>query len=232
MSRKITPEIYHLENTIFLVKVTSTEGCQDFCCTESREFANIIRDKLATHLVTEMKSDPGYSASRTQICQDNINETIVISTIALGTLWNGAKTQVYTISISAIPYGMVRLPPREETVKSVMVEENVPQYATFERVPEAIPRQVVVEIAPQPQTITAPTASTGPCVSSASTGTCVSSASIGTCVSSVPVPPPPPKIRIASTINKNSNANRRFNLERVIDELKISLQRIRIDNQL
>lgn len=204
MSRKITPEIYHLENSICLVKVTSNDGCQDFCCTESREFANLIRDKLASHLITEMKADSNYSATNTQICQDNINESIVISTIALGYLYNGAKIPVYTISVSTIPYGMVHLLPREEKAKSIVVEESVPQYATFETVPVAIPKHAVIETMPIEAVIT-PT---------------------------VPLPPPPPKIRLTSPINKSSNSNRRFNLERVIDELKINLQRIRIDNQL
>lgn len=137
-SYQITPEIHQLNNCVYVVKVNG----DDFCCADTRDLAYLIRDKLAVTLLDELKSEPKYQDGWTKIVlETDENNVTIISTIALGRLYDGPKQPVYTLNVSIVFYGMVRLPPANDQ----------PQYATISHIPVDPPKTVTIEIQPQPQ---------------------------------------------------------------------------------
>jgi hypothetical protein len=203
-SYQITPEIYHLNNSVYIIKVNG----EDFCYTETRDIAYILRDKLAITLVDELKSDPKNQDGWTKICTEtNSDNIITISTVALGRLYDGVKKPVYTSTVNMVFYGMVRLPP----AKDQRIEE--PQYATLSSVHVETPKTITVEVQPQPQVAILSSRPLPPLPSKAQ---------------KIPVPPPLPSGPKHRILPRNQPVSR-FDLDRVIDELKLNLQRIRTD---
>ncbi len=127
---KITPEIYMTHNSVFVVKVNN----DDFCYTDTCDCAKLVLSKLANSLVDELNDEPATKSGWVQIYRDTTERDVIIGKIALGRLYNGAKEPVYTLTYREVSYGMVRLPPRPQEEKAVVVKveivEEVPRVDT------------------------------------------------------------------------------------------------------
>jgi hypothetical protein len=121
---KITDTIYFDAASIFLVKVFEHETNTDpeFCYCHNREEARRIIEDLANKLSKELSEDSTVANGKVKITVEVGDRNIIIRKQALGRLYNGPATPVYTLTYNEVSHGFISQPPQYDAIDQLIEE--------------------------------------------------------------------------------------------------------------